>query len=166
MTELELRVFDVAWVEAYDSEILRIGPYVAPWVVGQVHVGSTAVPGLAARPVIDILLETDGAVDLGRMSAALAQAGYPTHLSDSLARHRRLYRRIDPEGVGFHVHAAPLGSAYAQDMIRFRDALRADRALAEAYQALKRSLIARDSRDLAGYFDAKTAFIADALARS
>jgi GrpB-like predicted nucleotidyltransferase (UPF0157 family) len=129
------------------------------------HVGSTAVPGLCAKPVLDLLLGVTALPEIEAQIPALATAGF---------RHRREYEKQIPERRYFvreagllpriHLHAVVAGGAYWREHLAFRDALRADPMLRERYSSLKRALAARHVTDKAAYTEGKAPFIAAVLA--
>lgn len=127
------------------------------------HVGSTAVPGLAAKPIIDF----DAVVSAEAVPEAIRRLeaiGY-THKGDQGIPGREAFR--PPQGpVPHHLYVCPSDNAELAAHLRFRDALRADRSLAMDYSRLKRELAVRFGADRAGYCDAKSSFIQEVLARS
>lgn len=127
------------------------------------HVGSTAVPGLPAKPVIDL----DAVVSAGAVLEAvrrLAAVGY-AHKGDQGIPGREAFR--PPEGaIPHHLYVCPSDSPELAAHLRFRDALRADGQLAAEYARLKRDLAARFGADRVGYSEAKTAFVRAVLAWS
>lgn len=124
------------------------------------HIGSTAVPGLGAKPIIDVML---GAPDLAIVEAripALEAEGYRyvPEFEKSMPQ-RRYFTRMDTPPGKFHLHAVVLDSPFWQRHLAFRDALRADPALVAKYWRLKQHLAARHRDDRAAYADAKSDFI-------
>lgn len=129
------------------------------------HIGSTSVPGLCAKPVIDVLL---GAASLARIEAnigALAALGYVyvSKYERELPMRRYFVRDADGERPRVHLHGVVIGSPIWREHVAFRDALRADPALRDRYAALKTELAARFARDKAAYTDAKAPFIRAAI---
>ena len=129
------------------------------------HIGSTAVPGLCAKPVIDIAL---GVVSLETVTArvgALAQRGfvyrpeYETAIPD-----RRYFVRPPGPTPRVHLHALVLDGALWRQHLRFRDRLREDEVTRASYAALKRRLAVTHAGDKAAYTEAKAPFIVQALA--
>lgn len=125
------------------------------------HIGSTAVPGLIAKPVLDVLL---GAATLARIEAAvpaLARRGYryvPRYETE-LPMRRYFVRDADDASLRVHVHGVVTGSPLWREHLAFRDALRADPALIARYQALKQDLATRFAEDKAAYTAAEAPFI-------
>lgn len=125
------------------------------------HVGSTAIPGLAAKPEIDLLVEVFAHRNEAARDAAMALLGYVrgSQLSDD----HHFYRR-DVEGVRTHkVHVCLAGHAQIERMLRFRDRLRDDAALRQQYQDLKLGLEAGNVGGIGEYLAGKAPFIDDVM---
>lgn len=146
------------------------------------HVGSTSVPGLAAKPIIDMMPGLRSLGDAVRLIEPLASAGWQyvpaferpiPELNDPGMPFRRYFRK-DIEGErAFHLHMVEVTSDFWRDQLLFRDYLRAYPDAAGAYAALKRELAARFNGSLTassnvnvGYTDQKSAFITESLARA
>jgi GrpB-like predicted nucleotidyltransferase (UPF0157 family) len=165
MTELGLesgrvRVvpYSDAWPALYAAEIARVSPFLAAVGVGLVfeHSGSTAVPGLAAKPIIDILAGLTAEDERGAAIAALQAAGY-VHRGEQEIPGRDFFRRGDPRQ--YHAHLTTVGSAFWHDHRAFRDWLRMHPDAAAEYVALKRALAARFPSDREAYINGKAAFV-------
>jgi GrpB-like predicted nucleotidyltransferase (UPF0157 family) len=126
------------------------------------HVGSTAVPGLAAKPIIDIDVVVADQADVAEAIAMLAAAGYP-HKGDAGVPGRAAFDQPQhlPE---HHLYVCVEGAGPLVAHLRLRDHLRANPDTAGEYAALKRELAAAYGDDRAGYTEAKTAFIEAVLA--
>lgn len=127
------------------------------------HIGSTAVPGLAAKPVIDMIALVD---DLEQSIATVMRAGY--HLSPRFNANLVHRRFLSYPSSSYRTHHLHLVDA-REDLercLRFRDTLRADSKLAADYATLKRMLAARFRDDREGYTKAKSSFIEDAGSRA
>ncbi|MBB1473064.1 GrpB family protein [Luteimonas sp. MC1782] len=124
------------------------------------NIGSTAVPGMPAKPVIDMLLGADSLADIELVIPALARLGY-----EYIARHeaeipdRRFLAKPVVRPRHFHLHGVVMGGTIWREQLRFRDLLRSDAALAGRYAALKQHLAGVFGDDRAGYTDAKRDFI-------
>jgi GrpB-like predicted nucleotidyltransferase (UPF0157 family) len=153
--QVEIVAYDPAWPAMFESERLRLTPLLAPAAVH--HFGSTAVPGLAAKPVIDMIALV---AQLDAPIAALVEhAGYqyPRAYNATLS-HRRFLCYPTPSHRTHHLHLVDQPHEL-QRRLRFRDLLRSDRALAERYAVLKRTLAERYRDDREGYTEAKARFI-------
>jgi len=151
---VELVAYDRAWPALYETERKRLEPLVE--AVEFHHIGSTAVPGLVAKPIIDIVALVE---DLDAPVAALIDSGYqyPWAFNGTLA-HRRFLCYPRASHRTHHLHLVD-DRAELERRLYFRDRLRADQALATEYVALKRALAARYPEDREGYTEAKAPFI-------
>src|SRR6516165_8023665 len=152
---IEIVEYEPTWLAAYDAERERLASLVPGVRIH--HIGSTAVPGLAGKAVIDMIALVD---DLDAESAALLQrAGYelPARFNVDLV-HRRFLCYPTAAYRTHHLHLVDEREGLDR-CLRFRDTLRAHRQLAGEYVALKRALAARFRGDREGYTEAKSNFI-------
>jgi GrpB-like predicted nucleotidyltransferase (UPF0157 family) len=130
-----------------------------------IHTGSTSVPGLAAKPVIDVLLGAESLELIESKILALIDAGYeyvPKYEQE--LPNRRYFVKAQTQGrLRVHLHAVVRDSAFWRDHIAFANALRADATLLADYQSLKLALAAQFANDKSAYTDAKTPFILGVL---
>lgn len=167
MNELDepIRVvaYDPQWPARFERERALLEQAIGPWVVGGIHhVGSTAVPGLDAKPVVDILV---GVADLETSRACFDPLAELEYLyAPYLPEEMHWFCKPDPRRRTHHLHLVPHGSSRYRDELAFRDRLRADPEKARDYADLKHELAARFARDREAYTDAKADFIAGALA--
>ena len=156
--------YDPRWPALFDAEAARLAQALGAGLpLALEHMGSTSVPGLAAKPILDILAGyAPGAASVDDYVRALVAAGY-THRGEQGIPGREFFRRGDPRS--YHLHLAVRGGAFWTSQLAFRDRLRADPALRDAYAELKRELAARFPRDREAYIDGKTAFVLEVLAR-
>lgn len=131
--------YDPSWPRAFEAERRLLEARLGSAIEGIEHIGSTSVPGLAAKPLIDIMVavsaeQVPGCVD------ALAELRYRRR-ADRDFPGRVFLRRLDSHGrATHHLSLTEPGGAYWRDQLAFRDALRADRELAARYAELKRAL--------------------------
>jgi GrpB-like predicted nucleotidyltransferase (UPF0157 family) len=168
----ELHPHDPARPARAAAERERLLTLLAPWLAdGVEHVGSTAVPGLAAKPVIDLMASVrDPGIVVERAGPPLAADGWcyvPPEI-DSGGSWRRFFVKPDPSGQHryAHLHLIQAGHERWTQQLEFRDALRRDDELATTYANLKRRLIAEHPHDREAYTEAKAEFILDALRRN
>ena len=131
------------------------------------HIGSTAVPGLAAKPIIDILIGVTTLAQVEVRVDDLARLGYeymPQH--ECVLPQRRFFAKPLVRPRRFHLHGVVVGEAFWKEHIAFRDALRSSRALASEYETLKRGLAAQFGNDRESYTDAKSGFITRVVHRA
>ncbi len=155
---IEIVDYESSWPAFYIAERERLAPLLPGVRIH--HIGSTAVPGLAAKPVIDMIALVE---DLEANIAAVAQrAGYqlPARFNVNLV-HRRFLCYPTASYRTHHLHLVD-ERADMDRCLRFRDSLRANPTLAAEYAALKRALAVRFREDREGYTQAKSTFINDA----
>jgi GrpB-like predicted nucleotidyltransferase (UPF0157 family) len=159
---IRLVPYDGSWPQRFEEERVALEGAIGEWVVGGIHhVGSTAVPGLEAKPIIDILV---GVRDLDEARACfdpLAQLDYL--YAPYLPEQMHWFCKPDPSHRTHHLHLVPVDSQRYRDELAFRDCLRADPALAERYVALKRELAQAHLNDRGAYTDGKSTFISRCL---
>ena len=164
--EVVLSAYSPLWPAVFDLERRRLLEIFNDAVAVE-HIGSTAVPGLGAKPIIDVML---GAPDLALVEArlpALEAEGYRYVPEFERAMpERRYFTKLDRPPGRFHLHAVALDSPFWARHLAFRDALRADESLARKYWRLKQHLAARHRDDREAYSDAKGDFIRAALAKA
>ena len=127
------------------------------------HVGSTSVPGLPAKPLIDIVLEVADSADEAAYVPAMESAGYVLRIREPDWYEHRLLKGPDTD-VNVHVFTA--GCEEVDRMLLFRDWLRANAADRELYAERKRELAGRDWKYMQQYADAKTAVVQEIMARA
>jgi len=163
-TEEPVRIvdYDPAWPERFERERSLLERAIGGWIVGGIHhVGSTAVPGLVAKPIIDVLV---GVADLESSRAGfepLAGLGYL--YAPYRPREMHWFCKPDPSRRTHHLHLVPFGSKRFRDELAFRDRLRAQPELAAEYGALKLALAERFEQDREAYTEAKGDFIRSIL---
>ncbi|SDN01467.1 GrpB family protein [Allokutzneria albata] len=154
------------WAERASAEQARLVELLSPWLAeGVEHVGSTAVPGLAAKPIVDLMASVRDHTDRA-VHAPLIEDGWhlvPPELDER--PWRRLFVRPDAAGLHriAHLHLVSPGHRRWQAQIAFRDALRADAGLAREYAELKRRLSADHGADREAYTAGKSAFVVRVL---
>lgn len=153
--------YDPQWPEAFARERDVLAHVLAPWSSGGIHhIGSTSIPGIAAKPILDMMA---GVADLRAAQAAvspLQELGY-VHAPH---RPRALwFFKPDRDAQTHALHLTEPGSDLWQERLAFRDALRTQPALREEYEQLKIRLAAEHPDDLAAYTQDKRAFVARVL---
>ena len=157
---VEVVPYDPSWPERYERWRQHLVEALGETAVRIDHVGSTAVPGLAAKPVIDIQVGVADVEDETVYVPAIGSLGVPLRFREPGHRYFRPPAGR-PRDVQIHVCCA--GGAWEREHLRFRDLLRSDPELAGRYGRLKLELCARFRDDRLAYTDAKTVFILDAL---
>lgn len=163
---VEVQDADDAWQRHGEQARRRLGRVLAPWLVAPVeHVGSTAVPGLPAKPILDLQVAVADLAHASQFSAVLAPDGWhrvPPKL-DARAWRRFFVRVVDGRRDA-HLHVMTQASARWAEQLTFRDALRSDTRLAQSYAELKITLATQHADDREAYSAAKTDFIRAVLA--
>lgn len=161
---VEIVPHDPAWPARFEAERARLAEVLGPWLDGGIHhFGSTAVPGLAAKPVIDILAGVRSLQEARGVIEPLARLGY-THVPYRdghlwFCKPHRAHRT-------HHLHLVEPSHPEWAARLAFRDLLRADAQIAAAYQRLKERLAVRYRHDREAYTEAKAEFVQQVLAQS
>jgi GrpB-like predicted nucleotidyltransferase (UPF0157 family) len=155
--------YDPEWPQLFQREERRIRGALGEDVRRLEHCGSTSVPGLAAKPIIDIVLEVPDSADEPGYVPALEDAGYVLRIREPDWFEHRVFKGPDTN-VNLHVFSE--GCDEVDRMLAFRDRLRADVADRELYETAKRELAGRDWKYVQNYADAKTAVVADIMSRA
>jgi GrpB-like predicted nucleotidyltransferase (UPF0157 family) len=162
--------YDPQWPVLFEADSQAIRASLGSTALAVEHVGSTSVPGLAAKPVVDILLQVPDSADEDAYVPALEQLGYQLRIREpDWLEHRVLYQRVDDgatHSVNVHVLSPELGGEEIARMVRFRDWLRSHPEDRDRYAAVKRDLARLRWRYVQDYADAKTDVVAEILARS
>lgn len=158
-----MRVFmvphDLNWRQEFDYEARCITEALGDTAVTVHHIGSTAIPNISAKPVIDILLVVQDHADLDAKQAAMEALGYETRGASGIPG-RRFFRRDNKDGDRTHqVHAFEAGSSQIARHLAFRDYMIAHPDIAQEYSELKQKLAAEHPNDIEAYMDGKEAFI-------
>lgn len=157
---------DPAWRTEFEEESQLISKVLRDRVLRLHHIGSTAIPGIFAKPVIDLLMEVDNIVELDASGCAMEGLGYES-MGEFGIPGRRYFRRNNALGVRTHqVHAFEAKSPEIARHLAFRDYMIAHRAEARAYGELKRNLAREFPEDIQGYMNGKDPFIKEHEARA
>jgi GrpB-like predicted nucleotidyltransferase (UPF0157 family) len=150
---------DPRWAEGFTREAAAIAEALGDLLTELHHIGSTAVPGLAAKPVIDMLAVVTDVDRLDQQGGALEALNYEP-MGEFGIRGRRYFRKNTASGVRTHqIHAYAVGADDIERHLVFRDYLRANPAAAAQYASLKHELAERFAADIEGYADGKTDFV-------
>jgi GrpB-like predicted nucleotidyltransferase (UPF0157 family) len=166
---LELVDYDPRWPAAFEAEALRIRQALGAVARRIEHNGSTAVPGLAAKPVIDIQVSVAELQPIDAYRQPLVAIGY-THMPHPDDAFCPFLHRPAAWPHTHHIHVVRIGGPDEQRTLAFRDYLRDHREAAREYEALKRHLAGQFAADDADarerYAEAKSAFIERAIAQA
>lgn len=158
--ELFLAEYDPAWASEYAVHEARVRTAVGRTAVDVEHIGSTSVPGLAAKPIIDILVTVPDITAEEDYLEPLITSGYVLRVREPG------HRLVRTEQRDVHIHILQVDDPAASDYLLLRDHLRTDHADRQLYEATKRDLTSRDWSDMNAYADAKTAVIEDIKGRA
>jgi GrpB-like predicted nucleotidyltransferase (UPF0157 family) len=167
MSTVVVSPYSSAWPKLFGDVRKELLAAFVPIVVAVEHIGSTAVPGLAAKPVIDVLLGADSLMAIESKIASLRELGYeyvPKYEREIPLR--RYFVKSAESSPRLHLHAVEIGSRLWLEHLAFRDALREDAKLRAQYQSLKLRLAKEFADDKAAYTAAKGPFIQSVIARA
>jgi GrpB-like predicted nucleotidyltransferase (UPF0157 family) len=151
---------DPGWAEAYLEHRRRILDAVGDAALAVEHIGSTSVPGLAAKPIVDIVLVVADITAEEEHVAELVAAGYVLRVREPG------HRLVRTPARDVHVHVYEEGDPAVEAYLLLRDRLRSDAADRDLYERTKRELMTRRWETMDAYADAKTAVIQGILARA
>ena len=160
---IHLAEYDPEWPRLFEREAIRIREALGGRARAVEHVGSTSVPGLAAKPVIDMVLVVDDSADESAYVPDLEAHGYVLRIREPDWFEHRLFKGPD---TNVNVHVFSSHCTEVQVMLDFRDRLRANDSDRELYERAKRELATKDWRYVQNYADAKSAIVAEINARA
>jgi len=151
----------------YEEEKQRILRLIGDVLLEIEHIGSTAVPEVGAKPIIDIMVAVRDLADAEQCIEPLQRIGYE-HVPEynDIIPERRYFHKGPPEGRTHHLHMVELRSDFWEKHILFRDFLRTHPEEAQEYHRLKNEFSAKYGRDRDGYTEAKTSFIESVIAKA
>lgn len=158
-----LAEYDPAWTELFDREAERIRSALGDRALQIEHTGSTSVPGLAAKPIIDIVLVVADSADEAAYVSSMEAAGYVLRIREPDWFEHRVFKG---PGTNVNIHVFSAGCPEIDRMVLFRDWLRANDADRELYERTKRELATKDWEYVQNYADAKTAVVEAIIARA
>jgi GrpB-like predicted nucleotidyltransferase (UPF0157 family) len=155
--------YDPAWPERYRREEAKIRAALGGAALSVEHVGSTSVPGLAAKPIVDILLVVEDSGQEASYLPALEEAGYVLRVREPDLDEHRMFRTPEKD---VHVHVYSAGSPEIGRYLLLRERMREDEGDRELYARTKRELASKEWPSVDHYADAKTEVIEGILARA
>ena len=158
-----LESYNHAWQSWFDDEARAIRAILGDRVLALEHVGSTSVPGLAAKPIIDIVLVVKDSSDEAVYVAPLEKHGYILRIREPDWHEHRMLKGPN-RNINLHVFSSACPEI--ERMLRFRDWLRRNPDDRERYQDAKRELAQRDWKYVQSYADAKTGVVEEILTRA
>ncbi len=158
--DLVLADYDAQWSDAYLEHERRIRTALGSAAVQIEHIGSTSVPRLAAKPIIDVLITVDDITAEEDYLDQLLDAGYELRVREPS------HRMVRTPARDVHVHVLEVGDQAAHDYLLLRDHLRADPDDRYLYERTKRALLDQDWADMNAYAEAKTEVITEIKERA
>ena len=155
--------YDPAWPERFGREEERIRAALGEAALSVEHIGSTSVPGLAAKPIVDILLVVEDSADEASYVPALEGAGYVLRVREPDFDEHRMFRTPEKD---VHVHVFSPGSPEIERYLLLRERLREDEGERELYARTKRELASREWPSMQHYAEAKTEVVEGIIARA
>lgn len=155
--------YDPRWPELFEREADRVRSILGHKALRVEHVGSTSVPGLCAKPIIDMLLVVADSADELSYVLALEDGGYMLRIREPEWFEHRLFKGPD---IDINLHVFSAGTSEIERMLRFRDWLRTNDTDRDKYARAKRSLAQRVWRHVQHYADAKTSIIQEIMNRA
>ena len=155
--------YDSAWPGRFRQEEAKIRAALGEVALSVEHIGSTSVPGLAAKPIIDVLLVVYDSCDEASYLPALEGAGYVLRVREPDLEEHRMFRTPEKD---VHVHVYSKGSKEIERYLLLRDRLREDERDRKLYAKTKRELARREWPSVDHYAEAKTEVIEGILARA
>jgi GrpB-like predicted nucleotidyltransferase (UPF0157 family) len=159
--------YDPAWQQEFAEQRDRLTILLRGWLAEPVeHVGSTAVPGLVSKPIVDILAPVTSLVEARGAVSILEEDGWLHWPTDPNRSWRLWFLRPQPDARTHHLYLIQYDDPHVRELRAFRDVLRANEALRDRYEALKRNLAKAFRDDREAYTKAKTRFIDNGLRQS
>jgi GrpB-like predicted nucleotidyltransferase (UPF0157 family) len=157
---VEVADYDPAWAGRFAEQRSAVEELLESWLSGPVeHIGSTAVPGLRAKPVIDMLAPVVSLAQARGAIPVLADAGWVFWPEDPCGHYRLWLLRPRPEARTHHLQVMEGEDPHVRAVLAFRDALRADAGLRQEYASLKEQLSEQHRESRNAYTNAKGAFV-------
>jgi len=164
--EIRVQAHDPEWAQSFEVEAESLRRLLGSNFVAAHHVGSTAVPSIVAKPIVDVLVEVYSVSRLDDLAETMQSHGYQAMGEYGLPG-RRYYRKHRHHGVrSHHVHAYEVGNTEIHRHLAFRDFLLAHPEIAQEYSALKQQLALAHPNDKAAYVDGKDTFIREVQAKA
>lgn len=160
---IQLIEYSAEWPALFAREARRVRATLGDRVLMLEHVGSTSVPGLAAKPIIDMILAVADSADEPAYVPAMESAGYVLHIREPQWHQHRLFKG---PATNINLHVYSFGCPEMDKMLMFRDWLRGNDADRELYERSKRELAQQTWKFVQDYADAKTAVVEEIVARA
>ena len=160
-----LQPYQDEWARLFEQEHERLRAAIGDFVLDIQHIGSTSIPGIPAKPILDIGVAVENFEEASRCIAPLEALGYSYRGENGIPR-RHYFVKGTTDSRTHHLHINEIQSSDWQQQIAFRDALRQDAALAQEYAALKLRLAKQFPTDRVAYTEGKSSFISRIINRA
>lgn len=166
-SHMEIQEYDPNWAEKYQEEANSIQKLVGDKITKIEHIGSTSIPGLASKPIIDMAIEIADSKNVDEMVALLETLGYPRSINHDkdISSERYLLRKGNPTEFHLSICYADKGS-FLERQILFRDYLREHNEDRDEYAKLKKESIQKDTTGKGEYINDKTDFVMRTLKKT
>jgi GrpB-like predicted nucleotidyltransferase (UPF0157 family) len=161
--EIRILDYDSDWMKKFETHARIIADALGGSALRIEHIGSTSVPGLAAKPIIDILAVVPDSADESAYLPPLEAAGYVLRVREPDWYEHRMFRTREKD---VHIHIYSVGCEEIERVLAFRDRLRRNSDDKSRYEQVKRELAAKEWSDMNAYADAKTEVIKSIIAAS
>ena len=161
--EVRLVSYDPRWPILFDEAATELRDTLGPKLLGIHHVGGTSIPGLCAKPILDLLVSIPDFAEGLALVSSVEELGYEFRPNEDIPD-RHYFRRLRGTEQTHHLSLAEPSSWHHRATLAFRDALRSNPKRAEAYAVLKLRLAARYPRNRPAYIEGKTGFVKGVLA--
>jgi len=159
-----LSTYNKRWPAIYRAERKLLRNSLGKLAISVAHIGSTAVPGLCAKPILDVMVSVLSIENAEKNLSRFERCGYRVKPREEDPVPGRLFFSKDIDGLRcFHLHVTAAGSTFCKEHLRFRNVLRKDAKAARAYARIKLRLSKRFPDDRNAYIDGKAKFISDVL---
>jgi GrpB-like predicted nucleotidyltransferase (UPF0157 family) len=159
MRKVEVTLHNPKWREAFEVESKSVADALGENVVAVHHIGSTAIPNIYAKPIIDLLVEVKDIIKVDEKSLAMESLGYEV-MGEFGIPGRRFFRKDDQEHIRtHHIHTFEIASAQVERHLAFRDYMLAHSEEAQKYSELKRELAKKYPQNIDKYINGKDGFI-------
>lgn len=162
-SKVRVAPYSLEWHDVFEAERSKLADALGSLAVHIEHVGSTAVPGMSAKPIIDIAIAIERSESAARISKILDEVGYKFAVDARSEGGLIFYREINPRLRTHHVHVISIDDPQWRNYLRFRDLLRKDASVRRAYTALKERLAREFADDRDSYTMGKSDFVRAAL---
>jgi GrpB-like predicted nucleotidyltransferase (UPF0157 family) len=165
MRRIEIVDYDAAWPANFEREAAALTGVFGELLLSLHHIGSTSIPGMRSKPIIDIMPVVDDIEAVDPLTPAMSELGYEG-LGENGISGRRYFRKGGDEARSHHVHVYEPGNPEVARHLDFRDYVRAHAEAADTYARLKERLAQEFTTDITAYSEGKSAFIEEMIAKA